>query len=217
MLCSLMRVASLVTLQPVLSGRAFFGACVCCRVSTRVVQTCAVTCHRPSTTHPSRPPTLEERGGRMLVWSDQGHSYQGQLVSCFDNWTRDRETTTTKKTRADYLSAVRQASPNPGSLCAGGSRAPATEGAQSRRAVSKAAVMAQQCKPRSQDGPSTPRRGGRASPQVRLARCLCLCHVVPVGKGQPSPLPNRWPPFPSACCSSHTQPLRAHAPLPWEP
>ena len=44
MLCSLMRMASLVTLQPVLSGRAFFGACVCCRVSTRVVQTCAVTC-----------------------------------------------------------------------------------------------------------------------------------------------------------------------------
>ena len=30
MLCSLMRMARLVTLQPVLSGRAFFGACVCC-------------------------------------------------------------------------------------------------------------------------------------------------------------------------------------------
>ena len=33
MLCSLMRMARLVTLQPVRSGRAFFGACVCCRVS----------------------------------------------------------------------------------------------------------------------------------------------------------------------------------------
>ena len=80
MLCSLMRMARLVTLQPVLSGRAFFGACVCCRVSTRVVQTCAVTCHRPSTTHPSPPPTLEERGGCFQVRADQGHSYQGQLV-----------------------------------------------------------------------------------------------------------------------------------------
>ena len=78
MLCSLMRMARLVTLQPVLSGRAFFGACVCCRVSTRVVQTCAVTCHRPFPTHPSPPPTLEERGGRMQVWADQGHSHQGQ-------------------------------------------------------------------------------------------------------------------------------------------
>ena len=34
----------------------------CCRffMSTRVVQTCAVTYHRLSTTHPSPPPTLEE-------------------------------------------------------------------------------------------------------------------------------------------------------------
>ena len=29
MLCSLMRIVEFVTLQPVLSGRAFFGACVC--------------------------------------------------------------------------------------------------------------------------------------------------------------------------------------------
>ena len=69
MLCSLMRMARLVTLQPVLSGRAFFGACVCCRVSTRVVQTCAVTCHRPSTSHSSPPPTLEERGGGVCYRS----------------------------------------------------------------------------------------------------------------------------------------------------
>ena len=44
MLCSLMRIVEFVTLQPVLSRSAFFGACVCSRVSTRVVQTCAVTC-----------------------------------------------------------------------------------------------------------------------------------------------------------------------------
>ena len=82
MLCSLMRMARLVTLQLVRSGRAFFGACVCCRVSTIVAQTCAVTSvkramrHRPFTTHPSPPPTLEEPRGRTYatVWADQGHS-----------------------------------------------------------------------------------------------------------------------------------------------
>ena len=74
MLCSPVRLAGLATLQPVLFGRACFGACVCCPGSTRVVQTCAVTCHRSSTTYPSRPPSLEERVGRVRVWSDQGHS-----------------------------------------------------------------------------------------------------------------------------------------------
>ena len=57
-------------------------ACVCCRVSTIVAQTCAVTSvkramrHRPFTTHPSPPPTLEEPRGRTYatVWADQGHS-----------------------------------------------------------------------------------------------------------------------------------------------
>ena len=55
---SLMRIVEFVTLQPVLSRSAFFGACVCSRVSTRVVQTCAVTCHRPYTTNscPTAPP-----------------------------------------------------------------------------------------------------------------------------------------------------------------
>jgi hypothetical protein len=83
MLCSLMRMARLVTLQPVRSGRAFFGACVCCRVSTsesrrsNVCSAGAVTCHRPSTTQPSPQPTLEERRGRMLVTADQGHSSSG--------------------------------------------------------------------------------------------------------------------------------------------
>ena len=72
--CSPVRLAGLVTLQPVLFGRAFFGACVCCPGSTRVVQTCAVTCHRSCTTYLSPPPSLEERVGRVRVWSDQGHS-----------------------------------------------------------------------------------------------------------------------------------------------
>ena len=72
--CSPVRMAGLATLQPVLFGRALFGACGCHSVSTRVVQTCAVTCHRSCTTYPSRPPSLEERVGRVRVWSDQGHS-----------------------------------------------------------------------------------------------------------------------------------------------
>ena len=73
-LCSFMRLGELLAQQPVLSGAVVFGVCVCCRVSTRVVQTCAVTCHRSFTTYPSRPPSLEERVGRVRVWSDQGHS-----------------------------------------------------------------------------------------------------------------------------------------------
>jgi hypothetical protein len=43
MLCSLIRMAGLVTLQPVLSGAVVFGVCVCGHVTTRLVQTCAVT------------------------------------------------------------------------------------------------------------------------------------------------------------------------------
>ena len=74
MLCSTVRMAGLVTLQPVLFGRAFFGACVCHSVSKRVVQTCAVTSHRSLTTYPSRPPSLEEHRGPMQVTADQGHS-----------------------------------------------------------------------------------------------------------------------------------------------
>ena len=74
MLCSPVRLAGLVTLQPVLFGRAFFGACVCHSVSKRVVQTCAVTCHRSSTTYLSPPTSLEERVGRVQVRADQGHS-----------------------------------------------------------------------------------------------------------------------------------------------
>ena len=42
-LCSSMRLGELLAQQPVLSGAVVFGVCVCCCVSTRVVQTCAVT------------------------------------------------------------------------------------------------------------------------------------------------------------------------------
>jgi len=42
-LCSFMRMAELLALQPLLSGAVVFGACVCGRVTTRLVQTCAVT------------------------------------------------------------------------------------------------------------------------------------------------------------------------------
>ena len=42
-LCSFMRLGELLAQQPVLSGAVVFGVCVCCCVSTRVVQTCAVT------------------------------------------------------------------------------------------------------------------------------------------------------------------------------
>ena len=42
-LCSFMRMGELLAQQPVLSGAVVFGVCVCCCVSTRVVQTCAVT------------------------------------------------------------------------------------------------------------------------------------------------------------------------------
>ena len=42
-LCSFMHLGELLAQQPVLSGAVVFGVCVCCCVSTRVVQTCAVT------------------------------------------------------------------------------------------------------------------------------------------------------------------------------
>ena len=42
-LCSFMRTGELLAQQPVLSGAVVFGVCVCCCVSTSVVQTCAVT------------------------------------------------------------------------------------------------------------------------------------------------------------------------------
>ena len=42
-LCSSMRMAELLAQQPLLSGAVVFGACVCGRVTTRLVQTCAVT------------------------------------------------------------------------------------------------------------------------------------------------------------------------------
>ena len=39
--------AELLAQQPVLSGAVVFGACVCGRVTTRLVQTCAVTIREP--------------------------------------------------------------------------------------------------------------------------------------------------------------------------
>ena len=49
--------------------------------STRVVQTCAVTCHRSSTTYPSCPPSLEKHREHVQVRADQGHSSVGKLVA----------------------------------------------------------------------------------------------------------------------------------------
>ena len=46
-LCSFMRRAELLAQQPVLSGAVVFGACVCGRVTTRLVQTFAVTIREP--------------------------------------------------------------------------------------------------------------------------------------------------------------------------
>ena len=74
MTCPPARLAGLVTLQPVLFGRAFFGAWCAALGARGVVQTCAVTSHRSGTTYLSLPPSLEERVGRVRVWSDQGHS-----------------------------------------------------------------------------------------------------------------------------------------------
>ena len=46
-LCSFMCRAELLAQQPVLSGAVVFGACMCGRVTTRLVQTCAVTIREP--------------------------------------------------------------------------------------------------------------------------------------------------------------------------
>ena len=80
-LCLFVCVAGSVAQQPVLSETVVFGACVCGRVSTGVVQTCAVTYHRSFITYTSRPPTLEKHRWRMQVTADQGHSSRGKLVA----------------------------------------------------------------------------------------------------------------------------------------
>ena len=46
-LCSIMCRAESLAQQPVLSGAVVIGACVCGRVTTRLVQTCAVTIREP--------------------------------------------------------------------------------------------------------------------------------------------------------------------------
>ena len=82
MLCSLMRIVECVTLQSVLSGKAFSGACVCCRVSTRVVQTRAVTCHRPYTTNscPTAPPGSAR--GAHFFWCQRKGIYRKASLYC---------------------------------------------------------------------------------------------------------------------------------------
>ena len=79
--CLFVCVAGSVAQQPVLSETVVFGECVCGRVSTGVVQTCAVTYHRSFITNTSRPPTLEKHRWRMQVTADQGHSSRGKLVA----------------------------------------------------------------------------------------------------------------------------------------
>ena len=78
--CLFVCLAGSVAQQPVLSETVVFGACVCGRVSTGVVQTCAVTYHRSFITYTSRPPTLEKHRWRMQVTADQGHSSRKKPV-----------------------------------------------------------------------------------------------------------------------------------------
>ena len=96
--CLFVCVAGSVAQQPVLSETVVFGACVCGRVSTGVVQTCAVTYHRSFITYTSRPPTLEKHRGRMQVTADQGHSSREKLVL---------ETTTVPEQLARFSPLVR--------------------------------------------------------------------------------------------------------------
>jgi len=79
-LCSFMRRAELLAQQPVLSGAVVFGACVCRRVTTRLVQTCAVTIREPvgSTKRPWSGNITISAGGH--VHTKQGHLWAKQLV-----------------------------------------------------------------------------------------------------------------------------------------
>ena len=79
-LCSFMRLGELLAQQPVLSGAVVFGVCVCCRVSTRVVQTCAVTLRGSvgSTRRMIHPNITTYTPGR--VHTKQDDSWAKQLV-----------------------------------------------------------------------------------------------------------------------------------------
>ena len=79
-LCSFMRRAELLAQQPVLSGAVVFGACVCGRVTTRLVQTCAVTLREPvgSTRRPWSGNIKISAGGH--VHTKQDYLWAKQLV-----------------------------------------------------------------------------------------------------------------------------------------
>ena len=79
-LCSFMRLGELLAQQPVLSGAVVFGVCVCCCVSTRVVQTCAVTLRGSvgSTRRVIHPNITIHTPGR--VHTKQGHLWAKQPV-----------------------------------------------------------------------------------------------------------------------------------------
>ena len=79
-LCSFMRRAELLAQQPVLSGAVVFGACVCGRVTTRLVQTCVVTIREPVGS------TRRPWGGNITIYAlghastKEGHLWAKQLV-----------------------------------------------------------------------------------------------------------------------------------------
>ena len=81
MLCSLMCRAELLTQQPLLSGAVVFGACVCGRVTTRLVQTCAVTLreHVGSTRSAWSPNITIYALGHAST--KEGHLWAKQLVT----------------------------------------------------------------------------------------------------------------------------------------
>jgi len=80
-LCSFMRMAELLALQPLLSGAVVFGACVCGRVTTRLVQTCAVTLreHVGSSRRPWSGNKKISADGH--VHTKQGHLWAKQPVA----------------------------------------------------------------------------------------------------------------------------------------
>jgi len=85
-LCSFMRRAELLAQQPVLSGAVVFGACVCGRVTTRLVQTCAVTLreHVGSSRRPWSGNKKISADGH--VHTKQGHLWAKQPVRLAEGW-----------------------------------------------------------------------------------------------------------------------------------
>ena len=71
-LCSFMRRAEWLAQQPLLSGAVVFGACVCGRVTTRLVQTCVVTIREPvgSTRRPWCGNIKRSAGGHVHTKQD---------------------------------------------------------------------------------------------------------------------------------------------------